>query len=154
MTTLMELEVDMNCIQERLILSQYYEKIGEELFAANKEKLDIEYKLQNVHICQNNYCFRTQFVLVQNMIEPLILGTPFITLLYLFQVNDEGVKTTILGNTIFFPFIYPLTKKEIHQVQSDSINKRINLIQRKQAHINFLSKEIQYKKSRRTTSRR
>ena len=80
------------------------------------------------------------------MIKPLILGTPFITLLYPFQINDEGVKTTILGNTIFFPFIYPLTKKEIHQVQSDSINKRINLIQRKQVHINYLSKEIQYKK--------
>ena len=84
--------------------------------------------------------FRTQFILVQNMSEPLILGTPFITLLYPFQVNDEGVKTTILRNTSVFPFIYPLTKKEIHQVQSDSINKRINLIQRKQAHINFLSK--------------
>ena len=82
------------------------------------------------------------------MTEPLILGTPFITLFYPFQVNDEGVKTTILENTIFFPFIYPLTKKEIHQVQSDSINKRINLIQRKQAHINYLSKEVQYKKDR------
>ena len=55
-------------------------------------------------------------MLVQNMTEPLILGTPFITLLYSFQVNDEGVKTTILGNTIFFSFIYPLTKKEIHKV--------------------------------------
>ena len=55
--------------------------------------------------------------------EVLILGTPFITLLYPFQVNDEGVKTTILRNTSVFPFIYPLTKKEIHQVQSDSINK-------------------------------
>ena len=97
-------------------------------------------------LSQNNYCFRTQFILVQNMTEPLILGTPFITLLYHFQVNDEGVKTTILGNIIFFHFIFPLTKKEIHQVQSDSINKRINLIQRKQAHINFLSKEIQYEK--------
>ena len=80
------------------------------------------------------------------MTEPLILGTPFITLLFPFQVIDEGVKTKILGNTIFFPFRYLLTKKEIHQLQSDSINKRINLIQRKQAHINFLSKEIQYKK--------
>ena len=97
-------------------------------------------------ICQNNYCFRTQFVLVQNITEPLILGTLFITLLYPFQVNDERVKTIILGNTIFLPFIYPLTKKEIHQVQSDSINKRITLIQRKQAHINFLLKEIQNKK--------
>ena len=34
------------------------------------------------------------------------------TLLYPFQVSDEGVKITILGNTIFFPFIYPLTKKK------------------------------------------
>ena len=72
------------------------------------------------------------------MTEPLILGTPFITLFYPFQVTDEGVKTTILGNTIFFPFVYPLTQKEIY--------KRINLIKRKQAHIIFLSKEIQYKK--------
>ena len=62
------------------------------------------------------------------MNEPLILGTHFITLFYPFQVTDKGVKTTILGNTIFFPFIYPLTKKEIHQVQGDSINKKINLI--------------------------
>ena len=55
-------------------------------------------------------------MLVQNMTVLLILGTPFITLFYLFQVTDEGVKITMLGNTIFFPFIYPLTKKEIHQV--------------------------------------
>ena len=50
-------------------------KTGQELFVANKRKLNIEYKLQNIHICQNNYYFRTQFVLVQNMTEPLILGT-------------------------------------------------------------------------------
>ena len=80
------------------------------------------------------------------MTEPLILRTPFITLLYPFQVTDEGVKITILGNTIFSSFIYLLMKNKMHQVQSDSINKKINLIQRKQVHINFLSKEIQCKK--------
>ena len=80
------------------------------------------------------------------MTKPLILRTPFITLLYPFQVIDEGVQITILGNTIFFPFIYLLMKNKMHQVQSDSINKKINLIQRKEVHINFLSKEIQYKK--------
>ena len=121
----------MNYIQEGLIPIKYYEKIEQKLFAANKGKLEMEFKLQNVHMCQNNYCFTTQFILVQNMTELLILGTPFITLLYPFQINDEGVKTIILGNTIFFPFIYPLTKKEIHQIQCDSINKMINLIQRK-----------------------
>ena len=78
----------MNYIQVRLIPTQYYEKTGQKLFTANKGKLDIKYKLQNVHIYQINYCFRTQFVLVQNMTEPLILGTLFITLLYHFQVND------------------------------------------------------------------
>ena len=59
--------------------------MGQELFTTNKGKLDIEYNLQNVHICQDNYCFRTQFMLVQNMTEPLILGTPFITLFYHFK---------------------------------------------------------------------
>ena len=63
----------MNCIQERLIPVKYYEQTGQELFASNKRKLEIEFKLQNVHICQDNYCFRTQFILVQNMTEPLIL---------------------------------------------------------------------------------
>ena len=49
----------MNCIQEGLIPVKYYEQIGQELFATDKGKLEIEFKLQNVHICQNNYCFRT-----------------------------------------------------------------------------------------------
>ena len=31
--------------------------MGQEFFTTNKGKLDIEYKLQNVHICQDNYCF-------------------------------------------------------------------------------------------------
>ena len=75
----------MNFIQEWLIPTQYYEKTRQELFATNKGTLDIEYKLQNFYICQDNYCFRTQFMLVQNMTEPLILGTPFITLFYHFK---------------------------------------------------------------------
>ena len=41
----------MNCIQEGIISTKYYEKTGQEIFAANKGKLEIEFKLQNVHIC-------------------------------------------------------------------------------------------------------
>ena len=40
------------------------------------------------------------------MTEPLILGISFITLLYIFQVSDEDVKTMILGNTSIFYFFY------------------------------------------------
>ena len=57
MITLIDCGANMNCIQERLIPTQYYEKIRKELFVANKGKLDIEYKLQNVHIYQNNFFF-------------------------------------------------------------------------------------------------
>ena len=35
----------MNCIQEGLIPVKYYEQIGQELFATNKGKLEIEFKL-------------------------------------------------------------------------------------------------------------
>ena len=57
MVALIDSRANMNCIQEGLIPTQYYEKIGQQLFATNKGKLDIEYKLQNVHIYQNNYFF-------------------------------------------------------------------------------------------------
>ena len=99
---------DMNCIQEGLIPTQYYEKTEQELFATNKGKLDIEYKLQNVYICQDNYYFRAQFVLVQNMTEPLILGTPFITLLYPFQVTDERCQNYNIRKHHIFPFYISL----------------------------------------------
>ena len=85
MVALVDSRVDMNCIQEEIIPTQYYEKIGQELYTANKGKLEIGYKLQNTCICQNNFCFRTQFILVQNMTKPFILGIPFITLFYPFS---------------------------------------------------------------------
>ena len=42
---LIDLGADMNYIQEGLIPIKYYEKIGQKLFAANKGKLEIEFKL-------------------------------------------------------------------------------------------------------------
>ena len=45
MIALIDLGANMNCIQEGLIHTQYYEKTGQEVFAANKGKLDIKYKL-------------------------------------------------------------------------------------------------------------
>ena len=67
-------------------------KISQELYSTNKSKLEIEYKLQNIHRCQNKFCLGTQFILVQNMTEPIILGIPFITLLYPFQVSKSKLQ--------------------------------------------------------------
>ena len=74
-----------------------------------------------------------------NLCKKYELGTPFLTLLYTFEVSENGVKTAKSGNNIFFPFLHCFAKKEINQIQDNYIN----LIQRKKAQINILTKEIE-----------
>ena len=88
---------DMNCIQEGLIPFKYYEKSSERLTQANGEKLIINYKIPNVYICNNRICFEIVFVLIINLPSKIILGSPFMALLYPFLVIDEGIKTNVLG---------------------------------------------------------
>ena len=78
---------DMNCIQEGLIPLNYCEKSSEKLTQANGEKLIINYKIPSVHICNDGICFETVFVLIKDFSSKIILGNPFMTLLYLF--NDR-----------------------------------------------------------------
>ena len=88
---------DMNCIQEGLIPFKYYKKSSERLTQANGEKLIINYKIPNVYICNNRICFEIVFVLIINLPSKIILGSPFMALLYPFLVIDEGIKTNVLG---------------------------------------------------------
>ena len=87
---------DMDYIQERLIPLKYYEKSSERLIQANGEKLMINYKIPNVHICHDRIYLETAFVLIKDFPSKIILGTPFMTLIYPFLVTDEGIKTNIL----------------------------------------------------------
>ena len=103
----------MNCIQEGLIPLKYYEKSSERLTQANDEKLIINYKIPNVHVCNDGICFETFFVLIKDLSSKIILGNPFMSLLYLFLTTDEGIKTNVLGKYILFKFILPLISKEI-----------------------------------------
>ena len=52
---------NMNCIQEGLIPLKYYEKSSERLTQANGEKLIINYKIPNVHICNDGICSKIVF---------------------------------------------------------------------------------------------
>ena len=63
---------DMNCIQEGLIPLKYYEKSSERLTQANEEKLIINYKIPNVHICNNGLCFETVFVLIKDLSSKVV----------------------------------------------------------------------------------
>ncbi|CAL8993770.1 unnamed protein product [Prunus brigantina] len=75
---------DLNCIQEGLIPTKYYTKSKESLSTASGKSLQLNYEIPKAHVCQNKICFKTSFVLVKNITDEVILGLPFIALLYPF----------------------------------------------------------------------
>jgi hypothetical protein len=119
---------DLNCIQEGLIPSKYFEKSMEKVSSANSEKMLMNFELNNVHVCQHNICFHTPCVLLKNMTEKIILGIPFIAMHYPFIAELDGVSTVVMGVPIKFQFA---SKFEIDM-------SRMNLISAKVNHLNFL----------------
>ena len=95
--TVIDSSADMNCIQEGLILSKYFEKSTERLVSANGSQMKIKYKLNNAHVCHDNVCFKIPFVLVKNMTDKVIHGLPFINALYPFLVEHDGITTDPFG---------------------------------------------------------
>jgi hypothetical protein len=95
---------DLNCIQEGLIPSKYFEKSTQKLNSASGTKLQINYDLDNVHVCQNNVCFHIPLVLVKNMTDKVILGIPFIFMLYPFKAELDDVSTVKMDIPIKFHF--------------------------------------------------
>lgn len=58
---------DLNCIQEGLIPTQYYEKTKESLRGANGNRLHVSYKLFKAKICKDQIYYKTSFLLVKNI---------------------------------------------------------------------------------------
>lgn len=83
----------MNCIQEGLVPTKYYEETIESLRAANVPKLKIKYKLSNVNICNQGTCFKTTFLLVKDLSQDVTLGTPFIGLIQPFTDDNGEIKS-------------------------------------------------------------
>jgi hypothetical protein len=78
---------DLNCIQEGLIPRKYFEKSNQRLNSATGTKLQINYELNNVHVYQDGVYFHIPSVLVRNMSDKVILGIPFISMLYPFKLS-------------------------------------------------------------------
>ena len=123
---LIDLGANMNCIQEGLIPLKYYEKSFERLTQANGEKLITNYKIPNVHICNDEICFEIVFVLIKDLSSKIILGNPFMALLYPFLTTNEGIKTNVLGKDILFKFILPPISNEIYALDNTSTIKEID----------------------------
>jgi hypothetical protein len=105
---LLELGADSNCIQEELIPAKYYEKTTEGLSQASGTSLNIEFRLPNAHVCRDGIYIQTTFVLVKNITNKVILGNPFIALLYpIREISEKGLTTEILNQEITLPFFMP-----------------------------------------------
>ncbi|CAL9004310.1 unnamed protein product, partial [Prunus brigantina] len=143
---------DLNCIQEGLIPTKFYQKSRESLSTASGKSLQLNYEIPKAHVCQNKICFKTSFVLVKNITDEVILGLPFIALLYPFQVDYDGVISTYLGENVKFEF---LSKPELHNLkalQKNSVSKSVQII-RKNNQLNFLKEEIKFKRLERGVPR-
>ena len=123
-----------------MIPSKYFEKTLQRVVGANKQALGVEYKVSNVHVCNKNVCYKISLLLVKDMNKEMILGTPFLSLLYPLTVDKEGIKTIYENQEICFYFLNALEIKELNFVDN-----QINLIQNKKQQIKFLGKEIHHK---------
>ena len=101
-------------------------------------KLQINYELNNVYVCQDNACFHIPFVLVKDMTNKVIMGIPFIAMLYPFIAELDGVSTVKLGVPVKFHFA--------SRFEIDVCKLSLNLISVKTKHLNFLQQEVKYKK--------
>ena len=144
---LVDTGADLNCIQEGLVPTRYYEKTRERLNSANGSQMEIKYKLPKVHICQDDMCFKTSFVLVSNLTDKIILGLPFIYLLYPFTTSNEGLSCKHLGKKITFKFLVKPKERDLKFIQEESISKSINLLNCKITHLKFLKEEVKYQQT-------
>ena len=137
---------DLNCIQEGIIPSKYFKKTRERLTSASGGKMQIEFKIPKAHVCQDNTCFKTTFVLVKNMTDRVILGNPFMCLLYPFIIDSEGITTHPFGQPVKFMFLWSPEPREISSLQEISVSKTLNLINAKTQHLKHLKDDLRYKK--------
>ena len=106
--------------------------------------MQIKYKLPKAHICQNNVCYKTPFVLVKNMTDKVILGIPFLCLLYPFTTSDTGITSIAFGQQVKFEFLSKPEIRDLKTLKEFSIS--IKRLQYKRKQLNFLNEEIRYKR--------
>ena len=108
--------------------------------------MKIKYKFPKAHVCQNNTCFKTPFVLVKDMTDKVILENKFMCLLYPFTTNSKGITTHPFRQPVKFSFIRSLEPHEINVLQDISISKTLNLIYKKIQHLEYLKDDLNYKR--------
>jgi len=135
---------NQNYIKGGIVPIKFCKRTKEQLVSANGGPLNIRYKLNKGYIQSDDYCFKNVFLIVDNITNDLILRTPLLTQIYPSTVNETGVHTKIMSKTISFNLFFCYSSKEVLNLQSSSIFKKINSLQSKQKQICHLQEEISY----------
>ena len=117
---------DLNCIQEGIIPSRYFRKSRERLASASGGRMQIDYDIPQAEVCQGGISFMTKFVLVKNMTDRVILGNPFLCLLYPFSTDNEGITAHPFNQPVKFEFVRSPAPWEIKSLQKASIAKTLS----------------------------
>ncbi|XLS86128.1 hypothetical protein HN51_036294, partial [Arachis hypogaea] len=88
---------DSNCIKEGLIPTKYFEKSTERLSSITGERLSINFKLTGVFVEKGNLRIPTEFIIAKDIKNDVVLGTPFIILLFLYLADFPGLTSFVGG---------------------------------------------------------
>ena len=99
----------------------YYEKTKKRLHCTNGIALQVKYKLSSAYIRNQGYCFKNSFILVRDISQEVILGTPFLTQIYPFKVDQIGMHTKLMDTIISFKFANSIYPDDLSLLQNASI---------------------------------
>ena len=85
------------------------------------------------------------FLYSKNIQETIILGTPFLSLLYPFSIDNIAITTKSIDHEIKFKLLDQPKIRDLNFIQSKGISF-INPINNKRKHINVINKEIHFKR--------
>ncbi|GAV78728.1 hypothetical protein CFOL_v3_22193, partial [Cephalotus follicularis] len=139
----------MNCIQEGLIPTKYFEKTKQKLSTANGKNLIVNFKVTDVHICNEGICIKQSFILVKDLDIGIILGQLFLEIIKPFKVTNEGITTKLFEQKILFAFNEKPIIKDINLLKTFSLFKEhyIKMIEAKENHLSNKKLEHQIQTS-------
>ena len=84
--------------------------------------MNIKYEINNAHVCKDKVCFKTSFVFVKNLNDKVILGLPFIHLLYPFTTKEYGITTTPFRQPVKFNFLNKIEENAAQLLKDNLIS--------------------------------
>lgn len=91
-------------------------------------------------------CFKTSFVHVKNLNDKVILGLPFIHMLYPFTTEVDGITTAPFEQPVKFNFLNRIEENDVKMLKDNLISQSICLIKNKEKHLKFLKDEVHYQR--------